>query len=181
MEIEIKGLRVQIDGLFELTEGLDGSPEITKSTNSLKLGKAWLGKCLGAIGTVSPYPKDGTRHSEKDIEKTADTSELDEEGKVYYASNNKALVESILTDQDWKNYNHIEKIDWLRESIGRKITEGENMIESSPKRDHYNETPLIWYWFESKKQLMVARFWLGFELERIRKADESMDSQEPVS
>jgi hypothetical protein len=181
MEIEIKGLRVQIDGLFELTGALNpvrietkeivgegffswmNSPDTEKASEALKLGKAWLGKCLGAIGTASPYANDGNRHSVEDIEEAADKNK-------YPAP-----------PDGGKDMNHIEKVDWLREQISIAITRGRAHIEEAADRDDYMETPLMWYWFESKKQLMVARFWLGFELERIRKADESMDTNKPMS
>lgn len=199
MEITIKQLRMQIDGLHKLTKGLNPvrlertikvegegffswthSPDIDKAAESLILAKAWLGKCLGVIGTDSPYPKDGERHSVEDIEPTADTSELDEGGKMLYASNNKALVAGILTDEDWSKLNHIEKVDWLRQTIAIVLKEGKDTVEDSPLREQYTELPLMWYYMEAKTKLMVARFWLGFELERIRKANESVDTDKSM-
>ena len=149
MQEQIKSLRLQIDSLAQLTKSLPGSPELTKTHNSLLLGKAWLGKCLGALGTPSPYPKDGSRHSVADIEPTADKFDADEA-------------------PNW-GVNHIEKVDWLRQQISVVIDDGKMYIEDSPTRENFTELPLMWYYMESKKQLMVARFWLGFELERIRK------------
>ena len=151
MELEIKQLRTRIDGLGQLVKDLEGSAELTKCHNALLIGKAWLGKCLGAIGTDSPYPKDGNRHSLADIEPTADTLENTMD----------------LTGPNWGN-NHIEKVDWLRQQISEVIDQGIEEIEQSPNREQYTELPLMWYYMESKKKLMVARFWLGFELERIR-------------
>lgn len=153
MELEIKNLRLQIDRLGQLTKSLEGSAELTKCHNGLLLGKAWLGKCLGAIGTDSPYPKDGERHSIADIEKTAD---------VAYT------VDMMDAAEDWQDKNHIEKVDWLRQQISEIIKQGTEDIEQSPEREGFRDLPLMWYYLESKKQLMMARFWLGFELERIR-------------
>ena len=152
MEVQIKNLRLRIDGLAQLVKELEGSAELTKSHNALIIGKAWLGKCLGALGTPSPYPKDGERHSVADIEKTADTLE-----------NTMGL-----TGPNWGN-NHIEKVDWLRQQISKVLNQGAEEIEHSPSRESFLELPLMWYYFEAKKELMIARFWLGFELERIKK------------
>lgn len=65
------------------------------------------------------------------------------------------------------NSDQIDKVDWLREQI-KNIVELKE-IENHPDREVYFKTSLMWFYFEAKKHLMEARFWLGFELERIRK------------
>lgn len=173
MKQKVKELRVQIDGLGQLCKELEpldnciilddriginkNSIQINKATDSLFLAKAWLGKVLGELGEESPYPKDGTRKTVEDIEPTADQARVENESESLYYK--KRAIAGM---------NHIEKVDWLRQSIQEIIKKGEEDIENSSVREEYIQTSLIWYWFESKKQLMVARFQLGFELERVR-------------
>lgn len=87
---QIKELRVKIDGYAQLTKELKpigdshsmgmteeekkkfykykNSKEIDKAVDSLYLGKAWLGKLLGELGTANPYtPKKVYRHRHTNI------------------------------------------------------------------------------------------------------------------
>ena len=178
---ETKELRVRIDGLGQLTKGLeeptcyihqaggriigdigttkiynlwvDHSKEIGKAIDSLFISKAWLGKILGALGEDSPYPKDGTRKTVKDIEPTADTGVSPKKGCSF--------------EVDWSSKSHIEKVDWLRQEISKVVKEIVNF--GSPK---YAEV------FTGSREIAIARtncythlsearFWLGSELERI--------------
>ncbi len=189
MEQKVKELRVQIDGLAQLTKGLeeptcyvhqaggriignigttkiynlwvDHSKEIDKATDSLFLAKAWLGKVLGALGTESPYSKDGTRKTVKDIEPTADTNEEVPKGDK-------------VDETPWRDKNNIEKVDWLRQEISKVVD------VTDPYREY--ENLLIWesfsslsmaYLFNCNRHLSEARFWLRFELERIREDEDS--------
>jgi hypothetical protein len=173
MKDEIRLLRVQIDGLAQLTKGLrqpvdykwdesfhgggtgvthsfiqPHSIEITRATDSLYLSKAWLGKVLGALGEDTPYAKDGKRKTVEDIEPAADQ-------KRY--TNKDDLVKEF-----WPGLNHIEKVDWLRQEIGKVLQDfaalwqGVNEISGS----FYD---VIWQY------LSEARIWLGFELQRYQK------------
>ena len=168
MEQKVKELRVSIDGLAQLTKGLEKpikvafeeilsgntgriqvinyrhSKEVDKTVDSLFLAKAWLGKVLGALGTESPYPKDGSRKTVEDIEPTADRCDL--------------------IKADWDKKNHIEKVDWLRQEIQKVVKE----VDSIPRTLQMMSDELNVSAHQSKIHLSEARFWLGFELEKIR-------------
>src|SRR5690606_38333619 len=88
MEKEIKELRVKIDGLAQLCEGLHKpsdpmknanwviytTKEVEKVVDSLYLAKAWLGKVLEELGASNPY-KSGYKTVE-DIVPTADIANI---------------------------------------------------------------------------------------------------------
>ena len=195
---KIKELRIRIDGLAQLTKELKPRPlyridiskvpedlgvseavrifnesgwsveegdkygiepiptifrEIEKAIDSLFLAKAWLGKVLGALGAESPYPKDGTRKTVKDIEPTADKaieSNPTKDGRVY------------------EQRSHIEKVDWLRQEISEIIKLGEKLYENN-----INPTTKVSVLHANNihTHLCEARFWLGFEFERIKNND----------
>jgi hypothetical protein len=132
--------------------------EIEKAYDSLILAKAWLGKMLGELGAESPYPKDGTRKTVKDIEPTADV-------------NNEVPFGDRVGETLFRDKNRIEKVDWLRQEIQKIV----NITD--PYREYENN--LIWenmstvgmaYLFNANRHLSEARFWLGFELQRIRES-----------
>jgi hypothetical protein len=135
MKEKIKELRVKIDGLSQLVEGLYGSQlylmdienkpkgmslqdytksytEMYKCYDSLILAKAWLGKVLQELGESTPYVNDGSRKEVKDIEPAADTYE------VKLASTQIGEIKVSYPEySDLLHMNHIEKVDWLRQEI----------------------------------------------------------------
>lgn len=158
---EVKDLRVQIDGLAQLTkelykpkENLKNSnnwrvfhpTETEKTVNSLYLAKAWLGKLLSELGNENPY-KSGYKTKE-DIKPTADTAKAGVDGN-YHLGNVMFFKSQDIT--------HIEKVDWLRSEI-EKIIENLVILQIENKAFHN-----IIYQYLSE-----AKFWLGFELERIK-------------
>lgn len=161
---EIKELRIKIDGLSQLAKELkpissytpkfgdaypDNSKEIKKAYDSLILAKAWLGKVLGELGTESPYTNDGNRKDVKDIEEVVD--------KAY-------ILESYSEHIGFKSdLSHIEKVDWLREEIKVLFLELQN-IELSDLEN--NISPYLLN--NISTYLSESRFWLGFELQRIK-------------
>lgn len=192
MKEEIKQLRINIDGLAQLIKNLkpittmiygepcdcfchskDGetmshmgaccnngikfgtekpghsynSDELNKAYDSLILAKAWLGKLLGELGESTPYANDGNRKAIEDIEPTADVA-----GPVVI----------------FKDFNHIEKVDWLKEEI-KFVLDGylktkDSFTSVGLAKDNINNLT----WREVTKHLSEARFWLGFELQRIK-------------
>lgn len=169
MKNQIKELRVKIDGLAQLTKELKpiskylgvgesesskpflfNSKEIEKAVDSLYLAKAWLGKMLGELGTETPYANDGKRKSVKDIELTADQS--------WYK---KEELNHDMNFDLFREKNHIEKVDWLRQEIKKLFIPILNLQISD-----YNIT--IRYWNNCLTELEKSRFWLGFELERCK-------------
>lgn len=151
MRTKFKKLRVEIDGLFKLTKSLAPSGQISEAYNSLLLGKAWLGKVLGELGTESPYLKDGSRHSVEDVEKTADVNE--------------DIHGYNLDVVHFEDKNHIEKVDWLRQEIGKLC---QQILPMSPTGTWERR-----FLYEQQAHLCLsnARIWLGFELQRIKKEE----------
>jgi hypothetical protein len=169
---EIKELRVNIDGLAQLTKELkpikkkiknndnslskepledfillENSKEIEKAVDSLYLAKAWLGKVLGELENKNPY---GSGYKTKeDIQPTAD----------------KYIIGCDSYEEDfnstWKEKSHIEKVDWLR-------TEIEKVVNQIKEQLHFVESERMLLLERVEQYLSESRFWLGFELERIK-------------
>lgn len=169
MKEEIKGLRVQIDGLAQLTKELkpirlymsngintvdaeqdsaSNTSQIEKAVDSLYLAKAWLGKLLGELGTENPY---GSGYKTKeDIVPTQDVNEL-----IKTIGVTGAFCESMKVS----SCTHIERVDWLRQEIEKVNIEFHKFPEPLAKsRQGYNVYT----------HLCEARFWLGFEMERLK-------------
>jgi hypothetical protein len=165
MKEQIKELRVQLDGLAQLAKELkpihnmsfrnnkpqmyESSKEIEKAYDSLILAKAWLGKVLGELGAENPY-KSGYKTVE-DIEPTADKA-------------NYVVTRNIDTGgYDWDmGMNHIEKVDWLRQEI-------QSIIDLVIPINIYNQTrEAAVARTNVYNHLCEAKFWLGFELQRIK-------------
>lgn len=177
---QVKQLRVQIDGLAQLTQELKpietlaeysvvvghngthnewgkpiiqiNSKEIDKAVDSFYLAKAWLGKILGELGNSSPY-KSGYKTKE-DIEPTSDVS------KVIEALNKHPEIITTFEGLNWDESSHIEKVDHLRTQIQKLI---ENTTDFSKDFSEIELEQGFVY-----KYLCEARFWLGFELQRIK-------------
>lgn len=175
MKQEIKKLRVMIDGLSQLTKELKpinkneefkafpeyiNSQEIEKTYDSLILAKAWLGKVLGELGESTPYNNDGKRKHVKDIEPTTDTGNLNDVSTVEW-----------FTQTKWLELTHIEKVDWLRQEIEKVHNILLEYYDIYCGKDGSVEEPLFWVMSNMKLSLQYlseARFWLGFELQRIK-------------
>lgn len=142
---KIKELRVEADATHQLLSEVTDKPstEINRALMALILGKAWLGKLLGEFDSPSPYPKDGTRKTVKDIEPTADRFEGE---KVW-----------------GEDATHISKIDVIRQRI-QVISETTKTMELGRGTWGCNVARTSAY-----NSFCEARFWLGFEFERIRK------------
>jgi len=174
MKEQIKELRVKIDGLAQLTEELkplrfsekelqsmnmpsnwaaNNSKELEQAVDSLYLAKAWLGKVLGELGEENPY-KSGYKTKE-DIEPTADVAE--------YIPGNKAIADR--NKKDYSEFNHIEKVDWLRQEIEVIV----NLVKQIARTDaQFFTKEFNIARTNSYNHLCEARFWLGFELQRIK-------------
>lgn len=158
---QIKKLRVEIDGLSQLVKELGlchwilndcliVGNEKQRAYNSLILAKAWLGKILEELGNKTPYESDGNRHSVNDIEPTADKSNV---------------IEAL----NWKGLNHIEKIDELRQKI-KNIIFSIQVLKQELQDFLDNEVSIECNIARTNcyNHLSEARFWLGFELSRIK-------------
>ena len=200
MKEEIKNLRVKIDGLSQLVKQLkspckyvvplsvipDGvsavdviemfkqqlpvlfvednpdsvhkinSNEIDKCYDSLILAKSWLGEILGKIGEETPYKNDGNRKTVDDIEPTAD--------KAIFISDF-PIAPDNWTEEGPVTASHIEKVDWLRQEI-QKVQKEVHAVSDCG-------TPVsgLLAWNFVYQYLCEARFWLGFELKRIKESN----------
>jgi hypothetical protein len=166
MKEQIKELRVHIDGLYQLTKELKpinrkpepltiemvNSKEIENATHSLIYAKAWLGKVLGELGAESPY--NSGYKTVTDIEPTADTHHKINETHVF------GKEEGLITE-NYFEFNHVQKVDWLRSSI-------EDLIQQIIKLDLKGSRELAIARTNAYTHLCEARFALGFELERIK-------------
>lgn len=153
---QIKECRVSIDRLSQLASSINAtlssssdpkgrySFQVEKAEERLLFAKAWMGKMLGKLNEASPYANDGNRKAVSDIEKTADVAINSE-------------------NETWRSKNHIEKVDSLREEIGGYIKK-----ISNTEFESRNEELLIAK-TNTYINLCEARFYLGFELERLRK------------
>jgi hypothetical protein len=136
-------LRKRVDLLAAIAQDREISYEVGKCREDLLLGKAWLGKALGATGKPTPYTNDGSRKVASDIEPTAEKS-------------TRSQLEIAL--DALKNNTHIEVIDYLREEIRVCVAEC----------DEFAIDGAYGFLENAKFRLSEARFWLGFEMERIR-------------
>ena len=219
---QIKRLRVEIDGLTQLCEGLkpitnyvggvdpyrddiipfvlahpsENSQEIKEAVKSLKLSKAWLGKVLERLGRENPYGS-GYKTVEDIVPETDKAKTvcgvvgIDKETPRLEAIDTFTLNGKIMNE--YSQMSHIEKVDWLRTEIKRllgKIEKPTVTIDVSSIKGDFN---IEKYLEEMNKYgvmllgpcvqvqsggidkaaqyLQEARFWLGFELGKIR--DES--------
>ncbi len=168
MKESIKNLRIQIDGLAQLTKELKplrltpkeleamGKPEgwaasntkeINKAYDSLILAKAWLGKVLGELGTENPY---GSGY--KTVEDIVPTQDVAREEDLHGGGYEWGLYQDM---------NHIEKVDWLRCSI-------EDIIQEIIKLDLKGSRELAIARSNSYTHLCESKIYLGLELGRIR-------------
>lgn len=164
IELELTNLRLTIDAFSHMTVGshqhghMGYSTPVTNCKNDLLLAKAWLGKALGKIGKDSPYRNDGQRHKVSDIEPTADRNML--------------VMNEIYTQSQFELKNDIEKIDWMREQIKTTLNLCQNVFEYGSYGDVIGEFIIN----NVLTHLAEARFWLGFELERLKTISSEADS-----
>jgi len=177
--------------------GLDGkyfndyknTVQIEKAYDSLILAKAWLGKVLGELNPkycIAEY--DIFQHIKKIVEYGDDvdflTLKAKELGQNYsvivntpYANDgNRKTVEDIEPTQDvsgpvlvFEDFNHIEKVDWLRQEI-EKLINIVKQISLAQQPDILFSREFSIARTNSYNHLCEARFWLGFELQRIKES-----------
>lgn len=141
------------------------STELNKAYDSLILAKAWLGKVLGELGDNTPYANDGLRKLIGDIEPAADKPGLTNESTILWL--HKDFIQG-----EWYNKNHIEKVDWLREEIKNLVQDLDKIEITLNDPNELRQLKSFIIKTNSIKNvynhLCEARFWLGFELQRIR-------------
>lgn len=154
MENQVKQLRNDIDALSQLTKSLttietEGNPNIAsmetkEAASKLLFAKAWLGKVLHELGVESPY-KAGYK-TVADIEPTAD-------------------VAKDSTVEGWEAMNNIEKVDYIRTAL-TKVTDTVKDLATGIQTSREFAISRT----NSYNCLCEAKFWLGFELQRIKES-----------
>lgn len=162
MQEEIKNIRKSIDGISKLVLEIKCSKELDKSYDSLILAKAWLGKVLAQLGSETPYKNDGNRKTVEDIEPTADTMDKDNVLRIPH----KYWYENKFT--------YIQKVDKLRQMI-TDLLQQPSGIENLDKTDSDRMFRILTFMSYFNKYMEEARFWLGFELQRLK--EESLESK----
>lgn len=151
--------------------------EIEKCYDSLILAKAWLGKVLGELGEETPYKNDGNRKTVEDIEPTTDIN------TVKTKIEGLPIIERKLYDYikekntPYNTFNHIEKVDWLREEINKLIFKIHplDFKEYNSNKEEITIDNLRFgglYLQQAILELNISRFWLGFELQRIKEEND---------
>lgn len=177
---EIRYLRLQIDGLAQLTEDLkplnnfiDGeynSQEINNAVQSLYLAKAWLGRSLKVLDVPTPYKNDGKRKEVSDIEPTADVfpNPVVAEGNIPFPENYGGTPENPIK---WVKSSHIEKVDWLRQEIDKL----DELLMTINYNGEFKVTDFFFLCYNNARTyLNEARFHLGFELQRLREENKEV-------
>jgi hypothetical protein len=193
MKEQIKELRVQIDGLAQLTKELKpiaisndlekaftdflvfgeteykvkfyNSKEINKAYDSLILAKAWLGKVLGELGETNI---------------TADVAVITPGLREPFTGKDNLLGKSITCIDAWElnginmnfysDFNHIEKVHWLIKEFTKVGEYWDILTEDIGKLENYSWQirDLSSYFVQHFSE---AGFWLEFELGRIKNND----------
>lgn len=137
-------MRVHADSLvYSMDNDLPKSAETVKAVNSLKLGRCWMGKLLGLLNEENPYKNDGNRHTVSDIEKAVHTS-------VHH--------------RDLSKMSQVERIDWVRQDLSLLQKDFDTLVHSADTPNIAISTSLVSVF----QHLAEARFWLGYELGRLR-------------
>ena len=131
------------------------SEELKDCYRSLRLAKAWLGKLLSFLDDPTPYTNDGKRKKVKDIEPAAEAASFDW--------------------KEWnelhKDQNYIQKIDGLRQHLDHLSNDRIYYIVGQIFKLEWPQDKLkssILVLQKTECYLKEARFFLGFELQRIK-------------
>ena len=167
MKDQIRELRIHIDGLHQLVNGLDKGIAVDLSLR--REDEPMLTFIIRAreMGLTSALDKPSYQ-----TKKAADSLLM---SKYWLGEALKAIdvevTPDIETGNDWENSSlntHPEKVSWLIEEINRAIISGIKSILGSSERGKYCETRMIYYYFKSRDRLNEAAFWLEEELKRIQ-------------
>ncbi len=138
-ESDVKQWRIQIDAYIAATDReFISSREISMAKTSLQRAKAWLGEVLKSLGTANPYPNSSDPNN-KVIEPQA---------------------EHDLINADFTQYpTQLERVKAIRGSIQELIN---GYAKYHPFETGFAEKGL------SLQNLIEAKHWFGWELDRIR-------------
>jgi hypothetical protein len=180
MKEQIKELRIQIDGLSQLTKELKpifdihtrngkktNSKEIEKAYDSLILAKAWLGKVLEELGGA-------VKQGEHLVGEDTISYKLVEGVAINWFNNGINTWKRM----QYEPKTHEEKVEWLMQTVESAVITNVLVLKEQLSDSTFNI-------FNEKQKaikaaiastnvynhLCEARFWLGFELGRIRDND----------
>lgn len=143
-----------ISNSLKVLEKAEGrSREVAAAFTASQCAKMWLGAIKGCFGSDSPYPKDGTRKTIKDIEKEDGKSE-----KTIPYPNKKRTEEAT-----------IQYIDSIREELKHGTSAFVTLIAKVPNNGTNGEKfELNSSASEVYRKMRDTRFWLGMLLRTIR-------------
>lgn len=148
--------------------------DIKEATGEVKIDVAihkFFTEMCGYVG--NPYANDGNRKTVEDIEPAADKHTLlgDTTSDFNLQFTN---IDGTEPSISWTNKTHIEKVDWLRqeiETLVNEITNLKSQLSDSTFNVFSEKEKAIKAAIASTNtynHLYEARFYLGFELQRIR-------------
>ena len=166
MKDQIRELRVHIDGLHQLTHGLDcnqddpsmiaagqrmkwKSDQVKKASDSLLMSKYWLGRGLEVMKVEVTPDVAAIVKSLPDVTKVPVASQID---KITIAGYNIS---------EWGAKSHPEKVTWLIKEITRVI----DTYRSNWYDEHGYSTGFLYSVVH--QHLFESTFWLEEELKRI--------------
>ncbi len=157
-------------------QSFDPRDELKDCKKSLMLSKARIGKMLGCLGEPTPYQNDGKRKSIEDIEPVADKHRPFGNHMVKIGVINAGTPKEKPNFVNWETLNYIQKIDWLRQDISECVNivnslDFFNELNNKLCKDERTSQYAFLHHCEVLVQLDNARFFLGFELGKIKEED----------
>lgn len=140
----IKDFRTDIDFFFKLRDKLAPSRLVSLFSTNLERGFMWLGESLKECGSASPYVSSEDPNSAV-IEPTADHTK-----EVAYPSH-------------FLDYDQTGKVKFLRGMLSGYLIGFKLFVKTTPGNEDF-----LLCLTESRKAMMEAKMWLGWELGRIR-------------
>jgi hypothetical protein len=133
---------------------------------------------LGELGGINPYSTN--KKTVADIEPTdAEMTTMLQNGDIKpsdiarYIQTGIAFIDKSNGEPNdpigWTGKNHIEKVDWLRQEIQKEISNLHSVWRNRTADVDMSAGGLMFFYRNNVlKYLTEARFWLGFELQRVR-------------
>lgn len=152
--MDIKQLRLEIDKYLNTIKYLKSTREVSLAFTALQRSFGWLGEALKAAGSTSPY-KDSENPASPNIEPTADH------------------IEESIIEGFWDiEATQLARVKFFRSVIETTVVNFITYREQSETagRDYDNCLD------QSFVSLKDAKMWFGWELARIKKESETIDT-----
>lgn len=150
--IAIIDLRHSVDAVLNSTKKLVSSRQVALVITNLELAFSWLGEALKASGSTSPYTE-SENHKSDVIEPVADHDA-------------KRLVDGFLEVEEIQT----ARVKFLRAAIERDLGHFKDARVSDYTTTKEYVDSLDYFW----KHYKEAKFWLGWELGRIKSMEEAL-------